>query len=108
MSSRRAFIDLCVEGKVAPDNIDDFVDQWHETPGGIALHDHLGMTLEEYSLWMRVPDALPYIIKTRQERKSLTDVVINECQNLHLVRQGDEKLKIERLQKWLKAKGELI
>jgi hypothetical protein len=108
MSNRRAFIDLCVEGKVAPDNIDDFVDQWHETPEGSALHDHLGMTREEYSLWLRVPDALPYIIKARQEGKLLTDVVVNGCRNLRLAPQSDDKSKIERLKKWLKAKGELI
>ena len=108
MSSRPAFIDLCVEGKVPLDDLDDFVDQWHEAPEGIELHDYLGMTQEEYSLWLRVPDALPCIVKARREGKSLTDVVVNECHDLRLASQSDDKSKFERLQKWLKAKGKLI
>jgi hypothetical protein len=59
MSRGRAFIDLCPDGKVDFDDIDDFIDRWHETPRGAELHDYLGMTQEEYSLWLRVPDALP-------------------------------------------------
>jgi hypothetical protein len=99
MSSRRAFIDLCVEGKIPPADIDDFIDQWHETPEGIELHDYLGMTQEEYSLWLRVPDALPYIIKARHEAKPLADVVS------WLASQNKDKSQVARLQKWLKAKA---
>ena len=108
MSSRRAFIDLCLEGKVPLDDVDDFVDRWHETPEGFELHDYLGMTPEEYSLWLRVPDALPYIIKARREAKSLADVVAHGCRDLRSAVQTSEKSKIARLQEWLKAKGELI
>jgi len=108
MSSRHAFIDLCVEGKVPLDDIDDFVDQWHEIPAGMELCDYLGMTQEEYSLWLRVPDALPYIIKARQEAKPLTDIVLKGCRDLRLASQSNGKLKFERLRKWLKAKGELL
>jgi hypothetical protein len=108
MSSRRAFIDLCLEGKVPLDDIDEFVDRWHETPEGRELHDYLGMTQEEYSLWLRVPDALPYIIKARREAKPLTDVVANGCQDLRSAVQTSENSKVARLQEWLKAKGDLI
>jgi hypothetical protein len=108
MSSRIAFIDLCLEGKVPLDDIDNFIDQWHETPEGFELHDYLGMTQEEYSLWLRVPDALPYIITARHEAKSLADVVASGYQDLRFAAQPSDKAKIVRLQKWLKAKGEVI
>ena len=108
MSSRHAFIDLCLEGKVPLDDIDDFIDRWHEAPEGFELHDYLGLTQEEYSLWLRVPDALAYIIKARHEAKPLTDVVVSSCRDLRLAAQTNDKSKIARLQKWLKTKGELI
>jgi hypothetical protein len=107
MSDAQTFIDLCVDGKVSLDGIDDFVDQWHETPAGMELHDYLGMTQEEYSLWLRVPDALSHILKARQEGKSLTEIIANEYQIVRLAPQND-KLKITHLRKWLKEKGELI
>jgi hypothetical protein len=101
-SSGRAFLDLCVEGRISPDDIDDFIDRWHAAPGGIELHDYLGMTLEEYSLWLRVPDALPYILKARHEAKPLMEVV------LRLASQNKDKSQTARVQKWLKAKGAMI
>jgi hypothetical protein len=108
MSRKPAFIDLCLEGKALLDEIDDFIDQWHETPEGRELDDYLGMTQEEYSLWLRVPDALSYIIKARHQSKSLTDAVVQGCQTLCLAARTDDQSKILRLQKWLKENGEVM
>jgi len=65
---RRPFIDLCLEGKVLPADVDDFVDEWHRNPGGLPLYGYLGMNKAEYSLWARDPDALAYIIEARREK----------------------------------------
>ena len=108
MSRKPTFMDLCLGGKVLPDEIDDFIDQWHETPEGHELYDYLGMTQEEYSLWLRAPDALAYVIKARHESKPLTDTVVQGCQALCLAARTDDQSKIVRLQKWLKEKGEVI
>jgi hypothetical protein len=32
----------------------------------------------EYSLWVRYPDTLPYIIKARRENRSLVDLINDE------------------------------
>jgi hypothetical protein len=66
MSDQTTFLDLCVRGKAGPDEIDDFIDRWHEAPEGRELHEYLGMTEEEYGNWLRQPDALANIIKARQ------------------------------------------
>src|SRR5579864_3755883 len=108
MSSGRAFMDLCLDGKAALDDIDDFIDRWHESPEDTELHDYLGMTQEEYSLWLRVPDALSCIIKARRDAMPLADVIVSECDELLRTSQTNDTSKIARLQKWLKAKGELI
>lgn len=108
MSSQGTFIDLCLGGKVLLDEIDDFIDQWHETPTGHELHDYLGLTKEEYSLWLRVPDALPYIVKARRENKPLKDEIVYACRDLQQTGQPCDQPMIDRLQVWLNAKGELI
>jgi hypothetical protein len=107
MSSQPTFIDLCLRGKVLPDEIDNFIDRWHETPEGRELHDYLGMTEEEYALWLRVPDALAYIIKARQQTKPLAEAVSHGYQDLRLAARPDDQSKISRLQKWLQSRGKL-
>ena len=108
MSSHPKFLDLCLEGKAVFDDIDDFIDQWHETPQGYELHDYLGMTNEEYSLWLRAPEALAYIIKARREMQPLKETVVYACQDLGRVGRSSDQSTINQLQNWLKAKGEFI
>ena len=71
MSSQPKFLDLCLAGKVAIDDIDDFVDRWHAAPEGRELHEYLGMTIHEYGQWLRHPDALSEIITARRQMKPL-------------------------------------
>ena len=69
MSSQPKFFDLCLAGKAATDDIDDFIDRWHAVPEDQELHDYWGMTKQEYAQWLRRPDVLPDIIKTRRQMK---------------------------------------
>lgn len=43
------FIELCRQGKVSPDELDDYVDAWHDSDSALPLHEYLGMTQEEYA-----------------------------------------------------------
>jgi hypothetical protein len=107
MSRKHPFIDLCLAGQVLLEEIGDFVDEWHSEPRGKELHEHLGMTQEEYSLWVRMPDALPYILKARRENKRLTDTIVTAYQDMRLAARSNDHSKIARLQRWLKLQGEL-
>jgi len=75
---QKSFIDLSLEGKVSLDDIDDYVDAWHKEPGVESLDRFLGMKNAEYSLWVRDPGTLPYIIKARRENRSLVDLINDE------------------------------
>jgi hypothetical protein len=108
MSSEPTFLDLFLAGKVQSDEIDDFFDRWHEAPCGRELHDYLGMMPDEYSLWLRAPDALPYIAKARREMRPLTEIVAGQCRELRRGVRPVAGPNIRRLEDWLKAKGELI
>ena len=39
------------------------------------------MKTAEYSLWVRDPDTLPYIIKARRENRSLVDLINDEYEH---------------------------
>jgi hypothetical protein len=105
MSRRQTFFDRCLAGEVATDEIDDFVDAWHGDPESGELHDYLGMTGEEYSLWLRAPDTLPCILKARRDGEPLTQAVGQAYETMRLATSGNDASTVARLQEWLKEKG---
>lgn len=40
------------------EELDDLVDKWHDSDTGVSLHEYLGMTELEYSVWCEF-DILP-------------------------------------------------
>ena len=60
------FIEKCLSREADPEDIDEFIDQWHENPGHQALHEFLGMTRNEYARWIADAGALPTIINSRR------------------------------------------
>lgn len=61
------FIDKCLRGEAAIDQIDDFVDDWHASAGDTSLEAFLGMSEREYVRWMRDPGALASIVESHRE-----------------------------------------
>lgn len=60
-----SFIDLCVEGKALPEEINDYVAEWHASVSNQPIYDFLGMTQQEYRKWVRDPGTLSSIIMAR-------------------------------------------
>ena len=66
------------KGECLPEEIDDFIDEWHDGDFEEELHEFLGMSWKEYSLWVSNPDVLPYIIKARMENSNVEDILREE------------------------------
>lgn len=62
-----SFIEQCLNGTAATDDIDDFVHQWHVNESDKSLPDYLGMTETEYAHWVENPEILAQIIIAKQE-----------------------------------------
>jgi hypothetical protein len=59
------FIDVCLEGEAKPEDIDDFVDEWHRNSPRTPLIDVLGMSSFEYDIWTQNGDYLYHILGRR-------------------------------------------
>jgi hypothetical protein len=59
---KMTFIDACLKGKAKPEDIDEWVEKWHDTADCGTLWDYLGMTGREYALWVMAPKSLNRII----------------------------------------------
>lgn len=96
------FIELALNGDVLPEEIDDYVDAWHEGSGEKELHEFLGMTWEEYSLWLTNPDFLEIIIAARYKRQPLLRAVNdNVGDSNRLAARTDQTWKVALLKKWI-------
>ena len=99
------FIKKCVTGDALLDDIDDYIDDWHRDGGGLSLYDFLGMTRNEYSLWVQDPSCLPFIVHARVHGHELTDSSRPQAA-LAIAARSDHSSEItSKLVEWLKDKG---
>lgn len=101
-----SFIDLCLSGDVLEDEIDSFVDRWHEDDEtALELHEYLGMSWEEYSVWATRPSILPFILSARKNGTSF-DVELNQ-ERLALAARAETAEEAQRMESWLKLIGKI-
>lgn len=104
-SSPKTFIDLCLAGEVDLAEIDDFIDRWHDEPGNQgSLSEFLGMTADEYQLWVERPDALRFILAARKHGESLRVLLERTSGVRAAARASNEAREIVR---WLQETGRI-
>jgi hypothetical protein len=74
------FIEKCIAQEVEYDDIDDFIEQWHLDPQGKSIYEFLGMTGQEYDLWVAEDSVLPVIVSVHAQNRSL-DEILEECRH---------------------------
>lgn len=62
---------MCVNGNATIDEIDEYVDKWHDGNGEESLSEFLGMTDKEYAVWLMDASALPKIIAAHKQNSTL-------------------------------------
>jgi hypothetical protein len=103
------FMDLYSTGYVMADEIDDFIDCWHEeTPlvegEPIPIYKFLGMDRDEYEAWVHDVSVLPHIVRARRSRMSLDKVMHEHIDDMLLAARADNQTAIEALGNWLKRR----
>lgn len=101
-----SFISRCLRGEVLATEIDDFIDAWHDGDSDAPLHTFLGMTRNEYGLWVADPEILPFIIIAHRDKKNIADVLEEaEMNRLPIAARSEGQDKIRELLAWLKRQG---
>lgn len=96
------FIQNCINGDALLSEIDDYIDLWHESDTDLSLHEFLGMTKEEYALFVDDEQYLATIVTARKENGSIKQIIENQ---IAMAARSDDHAKSERLQRWLKNEG---
>lgn len=108
MSRVQSFVERCLAGAALPDEIDDYVDTWHDSEAekGVTLHAFLGMNEHEYALWMRDPNAIYGIIKAHKNQRNV-DEYVEDYYSMPLAARAEGTEDTARLTKWLQKLGKL-
>lgn len=102
--SDSSFLSLALRGEVLSDEIEDFVEAWHESDSLMDIHDYLGMTFDEYSLWVSDPDAIDTILAARHMHKPLKEAVNDNIRiQERIAARSDEARKLVTLTRWIAA-----
>lgn len=104
--AKEDFISICIRGEVLPEEIDDFIEAWHNSDSKLELHDFLGMTWDEYSAWVADTSILPLIITSHRTQIPLVDLMENTLIYAAAARSRNPE-KAEHIIKWLREQGKL-
>ncbi|HEY1931501.1 MAG TPA: hypothetical protein VGG99_05780 [Acetobacteraceae bacterium] len=108
VSEATRFFDLYSRGDVTPDAIEDFVGRWHDDVDPWArdmpLHEYLGLTHEEYEVWLYDPRSLPCILRSRQSGEDLVRIMAERYDELLATNRLEDQTALFSLGNWLKRK----
>ena len=97
------FIESVLAGLSLETDIENFVEEWHNSDSSQDLHDYLGMTSDEYALWVEQPLSINYILNSRRFKKPLK-FQIND--SIHLIAARSLAIRDKELLKdWLVKEG---
>lgn len=101
-----SFVQMCISGDALEVEVDEYVELWHSGKlGDGELHDYLGMTWEEYSIWGTTPSVLRYIIAARKRGTTL-DKELSD-QRYALAARAETGMEAAKITNWLKSIGKI-
>jgi hypothetical protein len=106
---RPTFIEQLLRGEALLEDIEDFVETWHDAPddssiAAQSLEEFLGMTWDEYRLWVERPEALRFIAAAHRQGKPIATILSSVDRYGLAARAGDQREAHELLQ-WLIERG---
>lgn len=105
-SPSKNFISECLQGRALATDIDDYIDSWHEGETTDALPAFLGMSEQEYAVWVERPSALKLIIFARKSNLAFDQLFrFNEGHSLAARATSPEE--VATLLAWLRTTGRL-
>ena len=100
------FVQKCLSGLALANEIDDYISNWHEGDGqDLELHEYLGLTWEEYSLWGTRPSILSSIFSSR--KKNIPFAQELELEQLSLAARAESTKEATEMEEWLRRIGKI-
>lgn len=105
--SNLKFLDACMSGDVLYEEIDDYIDAWHDGDSTEELNEFLGMTEKEYSIWVENANTLKYIIDARIKDTDIEDYLEEKYGNMTMAARASSLEEAKFIRKWLERTGRI-
>lgn len=93
-----------LSGKALESDINDYIDEWHDGDSTLELHEYLGLTNDEFSLYVEQPRSLSFIFNSRVYNRDISNLLKdNEVHKIAARSLRDDES--EGLVTWLQSKG---
>lgn len=105
MSEHVPFIERALRGRVVDvdEEVDDEIALWHASDSRLKLSEWLGMTHDEYALFVERPETLRFILAGRRYHVSPKDLLVRDSDDLALAARGDlSPQQMADIKQWLK------
>ncbi|TCC64755.1 hypothetical protein E0H73_10375 [Kribbella pittospori] len=79
-SHHQTFVSACLSGSALLDDVDDWVDEWHESDGRtdtgpLSLDEFLGFEPSEGALWAEKPESLRFIVAAHRYGRPVEELL---------------------------------
>lgn len=98
------FINDVINADALLDEIDDYIEKWHDSDTDCSVYEYLGMTEEEYFLWVENDFYLKYIISAHEKNININELLREEY-TCKLVARSSSPEEARNIYNWLKEKG---
>jgi hypothetical protein len=104
-----SYIDQLLHGDALLEDIDNFVDVWHDAPddsriASLSLEEFLGMSSEEYRLWVERPESLRFIAAAHRNKQPVA-AILGEEDRYGLAARAEDQGVAHELLRWLIERG---
>jgi hypothetical protein len=101
------YVDHVLEGSALWTDIDDYIERWHgEEEEGASIEDVLGMSPEDYSLFVEEPRSLRFILAARESDEPVTDL-LEKADDHAIAARGLDPADARKVRDWLRETGRL-
>jgi hypothetical protein len=108
MSRNATFVEMALTGDVVMDEIDDFVEEWHTSKqNSEPIHEFLGMTEDEYALWVEQPGSLRLILAARREEEPLYEAIKSYAEREPIAARAANEEAAKVVLNWLRKTGRI-
>lgn len=102
----KTFVNECLSGRALLDDVDDWIDEWHESDTDLSLDSFLGFSDDEGALFAERPDALRFIVAARRQHVPVAKVLATRDNYALAARAGDSE-RATAVLAWLRETGRL-
>ncbi len=105
--SNATYVEDALAGVAGISDIDDYVDSWHDGSSDLDLHEFLGMTWDEYRLWVERPNTLRYILAAHRNGRTVEEELNRSASGYALAARAESVNEAESVLTWLRKTGRI-